>query len=271
MGLPPSGTPAPMKGREHDDDDSADRRASRGGQAAAGRAAGAGDDRLPGPADRDPARRHVAAHQRGHGHIGNAGGPVRDAVRHRLGGRRRAADDSHAGLASPPAAARGAGRDPDLQHADGADRQLHRGPGRAFPGRHGGRPDLGHAGRLCAPAGGRSAQGRALAIAAWRAHRPVAGRAAGHAAGRCARLAQRVRRDLAADAGGHGLDPGEGARFRGAAGRQTAGRRPGAAQPRPAPGAGRAGAVVLAHSILYTYVAPCSARPACRDRRIGCC
>ena len=30
-------------------------------------------------------------------------------------------------------AARGAGRDPDLQHADGADRQLHRGPGRAFP------------------------------------------------------------------------------------------------------------------------------------------
>ena len=89
-----------------------------------------------------------------------------------------------------------------------------------------------------------------------RAHRPVAGRAAGHAAGRCARLAQRVRRDLAADAGGHGLDPGEGARFRGAAGRQTAGRRPGAAQPRPAPGAGRAGAVVLAHSILYTYVAP---------------
>ena len=70
-----------------------------------------------------------------------------------------------------------------------------------------------------------------------------------------ARLAQRVRRDLAADTGGHGLDPGEGARFRGTAGRQTAGRRPCCAA-RPAPGAGRAGAVVLAHSILYTYVAP---------------
>ena len=55
---------------------------------------------------------------------------------------------------------------------------------------------------------------------------------------------------------------------------QPAGKRQGVGlvlQPRPAPGAGRAGAVVLAHSILYTYVAPCSARPACRDRRIGCC
>ena len=68
--------------------------------------------------------------------------------------------------------------------------------------------------------------GRALAVAGGRAHRPVAGRAAGHAAGRRARLAQRVRRDLAADTGGHGLDPGEGARFRGTAGRQAAGRRP---------------------------------------------
>ena len=28
---------------------------------------------------------------------------------------------------------------------------------------------------------------------------------------------------------------------------------------------------VLAHSILYTYVAPLLGRPACRDRRIGCC
>ena len=40
---------------------------------------------------------------------------------------------------------------------------------------------------------------------------------------------------------------------------QPAGKRQGVGlvlQPRPAPGAGRAGAVVLAHSILYTYVAP---------------
>ena len=142
----------------------------------------------------------------------------------------------------------------------------------ALPGRHGGRPDLGHAGRLCAPAGGRSAQGpRAGRRRRGRAHRPVAGRAAGHAAGRRARLAQRVRRDLAADTGGHGLDPGEGARFRGTAGRQAAGRRPGAAQPGLRP--------VLAVLVLWCWRTafstpmsrPCSARPACRDRRIGCC
>ena len=165
----------------------------------------------------------------------------------------------------------GAGRDPGVQHADSADRQLHRGPGRALPGRHGGRPDLGHAGRLCAPAGGRSAQGPRAGRR--RRGAPIAlslgvplGTLLGDALGWRSAFGAISLLTLAVMAWILAKVPD----FAG----QPAGRRQasaGAAQPGLRP--------VLAVLVLWCWRTafstpmsrPCSARPACRDRRIGCC